>query len=204
MKQSLKTFLPAFIVIITGAFLTGWYYLGIPVMHIGIQLKGNGMLGKLVNLMGDGAIALGAASFSWFIFKKRLKDSSRLVKFAGKKIYHLHAYFGWTALIFVTLHGAYYLMTDAGNRRILTGIAAFLILAGIGVYGSLVKRFKNRYIKKAHFMLTITWLVPLFIHGGSLVVVAFGGLVGLYIFLSLLKSEEKQIAPKPKRKASAL
>jgi hypothetical protein len=104
MKQSLKTFLPALIISLIGVVLIGYFYLRIPVMPIsflqGLHFNGNRMLGKVSRLLGDGAIALGAASFAWFIFKKNLKASSKFIKAICKKVYNLHAFFGWTEDIF--------------------------------------------------------------------------------------------------------
>jgi D-alanyl-lipoteichoic acid acyltransferase DltB (MBOAT superfamily) len=78
-------------------------------------------------------------------------------------------------------------------------MAAFLILACIAAYGYLIKRFKNKSIKQVHFMLTMAWLVTLLIHGGGLVILSCGALLGLFIVLSLLKSEQKEKATKQRR-----
>lgn len=194
--KSLKTVLPAFVAAVIGLALIALYYLRVPVVHIGflqaIHVKGNDSLDEIFTLLVEGGILLGAASFSWFIFKKKLKDSTKFIKTIGKKVYNLHTYFGWAALILVVLHGGYFLVTDPSNRNNYTGIAGFLILVCLAVYGLLTKGTKNKSTKKVHFMLTFIWAAAILIHGGSFVLFACGLLAGLFILLSLKKLKLKQ------------
>jgi cytochrome b561 len=196
--KSLKTFLPAFAAAVAGVALIAMYYLKVPVVHISllqaIHVKGNDSLDEIFTLLVEGGILLGAASFSWFIFKKKLKESAKFIKTIGKKVYNLHTYFGWAALILVVVHGGYFLITDPTNRNNYTGIAGFLILVCLAVYGLVTKGSKNKSIKKVHFMLTFIWAAAILIHGGSFVLFACGLLVGLYLLLSLKKLKQNQKA----------
>ncbi len=196
--KSLKMFLPAFVVTIIGVALIGLYYLGVHIPRIGflqaIHVNGNDSLDEFFTLLVEGGILLGAASFSWFIFKKKLKNSAKIIKNVGKKVYNLHTYFGWLALILVVLHGGYFLITDPTNRNNYTGIAGFLILVCLAVYGLVTKGSKNKSSKKVHFMLTFIWTAAILIHGGGFVIFAGGLLVGLFLLLSLKVVKQKQKA----------
>ena len=118
---------------------------------------------------GNLAILFGAISYSWFIFKKKLKSPSKWLKKTAKKIFSLHPYVGGASLGFAVLHGVYFL-TDIGNKSYFTGIASILLLLTVVGYGWAIKRVRNKYIRKTHFVLSNLWPAALLFHGGGLVI----------------------------------
>lgn len=143
--------------------------------------------GDLFKNFGNLAILFGTISYSWFIFKKKLKSPSKYIKTLAKKIFSLHPYVGGASLCFAILHGAYFL-TDIKNESYFTGIASILLLLTIVGYGWAIKRVRNKYIRKTHFVLSNIWPVALLFHGGSLVIFMA---ISLGLLLVLFKFSEK-------------
>ncbi|MCH5586629.1 hypothetical protein MK805_16970 [Shimazuella sp. AN120528] len=119
-------------------------------------------------IFGNAAIVLGAISYWWLLFKKKLASPFKPLKLWGKRLYAIHTFTGWIALILVIIHGTYYLFTKFDDPKLLTGIAAFLILLTLAIYGWFYQRVKNKYIRTSHFILSHIWLIALFIHAGGL------------------------------------
>jgi hypothetical protein len=118
-------------------------------------------------LFGNIAIACGAISYWWFLFKKKLASPSKPLKKIAKRLYSIHTYTGWAALVLIIIHGGYYVITDLHNSKLLTGIAAFLLLLTLAIYGWLYKRVRNKFMRTSHFILAHIWLVALLIHTGG-------------------------------------
>lgn len=135
-------------------------------------------LSGIFNLLGNLSINLGACCFFWFILKKKLTSPSQMIKKAAKGFFKVHTFVGWTALGFGIVHGVYYLVTDFSNSRTFTGIAAILILLVLGVYGLFIRRVRNKYTRKAHFLLSSLWIPILMVHaGGSVFAMVIVGLL---------------------------
>ncbi|BCG57199.1 hypothetical protein [Paenibacillus sp. URB8-2] len=128
---------------------------------------------ELFKWLGTMAVVCGAVSFSWVRFKKKLRSSSLPVQKLGKLLHRIHQFMGWTALALILVHGAYYLITRLQDDKIFTGLAAFLILLTLAGYGWLIKRVRNKWMRKAHFFLSLMWIPLLLLHaGGSAILTA--------------------------------
>lgn len=138
----------------------------------------------IFNWFGTIAIIGGAITYSWVRFKKKLKSSSPFIKKFSKLLFRVHNVIGYTILILGTAHGAYYLITEKlTGKGVLDGIAAFLLLLTVGVYGFLIRRIRNKYTKKVHFWVSNASLIALLIHaGGSFILPAAGTLAVWGIF----------------------
>jgi drug/metabolite transporter (DMT)-like permease len=197
MKSNVKKYIPALGIIVVGIVLIAYSYLTKSADHPqgpppgGARPPGHHEEegGGIFKLLGNGAILLGALSFSWFLLKKKLKSSSNLVKTLAKKSYKFHTVFGFAGLILVVIHGCYYLFTDFSNRNTPTGIAAFLLLACLAAYGYIFNRSKNKVLKKIHYYLSYVWIVAILIHGGGFVIATAVGLLVLYFLLSYLEGK---------------
>jgi FtsH-binding integral membrane protein len=132
----------------------------------------------IFQLLGYFSIVSGAVCFYWFVLKKKLKSFSQTIKKVGRKVFSVHTYFGWVALLLGTVHGVYYLLTDFDNRRTMTGIVATIILLVLSLYGFFIKRVKNKYIRKIHLILSFLWIPILLVHGG--------GITMMMVFLTLI------------------
>lgn len=143
-------------------------------------------------LLGNIAIALGAISYWWFLFKKKLASPSKPLKKWGKRLYSVHTYTGYTALILVIIHGSYYLVTKLNDPKILTGIAAFVIMLALATYGYLYRRVKNKFMRTSHFMLSNIWLVALFIHAGGFFFFMVVVTIALWAVIHFIDKKKKQ------------
>jgi hypothetical protein len=148
--------------------------------------------GGIFKLLGNGAVLAGALSFSWYLFKKKLKSPFQVIKTAAKKAHSVHTYVGWIALALVAVHGGYYLITDFKNENILTGAAAFLLLLCLAGYGYILKRKKKKTVRSAHFILSIMWIAAILIHGGGFVVACGIGMAVLFVGVTWLERRTKR------------
>ncbi|MBL0386446.1 hypothetical protein JJB07_07280 [Tumebacillus sp. ITR2] len=180
-KGRLRIWVPAILVILVSAALIAYYYYSIPTRVPGQRPPmgegmGNGQRppgmhkeegNEIFTLLGNIAIAFGGLSFWWFLFKKKLGTPNNLIKKTGKLLYKVHTYTGYIALILVTIHGGYYLITKFSDAKVKSGLAGFLLLLALAIYGMLFQRVKNKDMRKTHFVLTNAWLVVLCIHAGG-------------------------------------
>ncbi|WP_047152913.1 hypothetical protein [Aneurinibacillus tyrosinisolvens] len=179
MNQSRRVFIPVIIIVLASVLLviysfytapnpaeshTGVHPPNGPRTGIGHKQEKNGFD---FTLLGNAAIACAAMSYWWFLFKKKLTSPSKPLKKIGKRIYSLHTYTGWAALVLIIIHGGYYLITDLHNSKLLTGIAAFLLLLALAIYGWLYRRVRNKFMRTSHFILSHAWLLILFFHAGG-------------------------------------
>lgn len=139
---------------------------------------------------GNVAILCGMISYSWIIFKKKLKSPSKAVKKWVGKLFALHPYVGGTSLSLAVLHGAFY-FTDIDDEDYFTGIASILLLVTVVIYGWLIKRIRNPYIRKTHFVMSSLWVIAILIHAGDfmmLMIVSIG-----FIWLIITWYEKRQV-----------
>lgn len=211
MNQNRRVFIPAILVVLISILLLAYSYT-IPhrppgnaaavhhatKFHAGMHpLKGK--KGFDFTLLGNIAIACGAISYWWFLFKKKLISPSKSLKNTAKRLYFIHTYTGWIALILIIIHGGYYLITDLHNPKLLTGIIAFLLLLTLAIYGWLYKRVKNKFMRTSHFILGNVWLVALLVHAGGFFITMVVVTLVLWGVIRIVDSSSKKAAV---RKAS--
>ncbi|WCK54909.1 hypothetical protein PP175_02525 [Aneurinibacillus sp. Ricciae_BoGa-3] len=178
MSQNRRAFIPVILVTLISVLLIAYFFYttsNAPRPHQGIHPPNgshgmphpDGKKGFDFTLFGNIAIACGAISYWWFLFKKKLASPSKPLKKVAKRLYSIHTYTGWAALVFIIIHGGYYLITDFHNSKIFTGLAAFLLLLALALYGWLYKRVRNKFMRTSHFILGHIWLVALLIHTGG-------------------------------------
>jgi hypothetical protein len=181
--KSRRVYIPVVLIALLCIGLLVWYFTHMPVHpdhtpgaprvpeqdgeHFG---KNHGPYHGLFTLLSQIAIVFGAVSFFWLRFKKKLGSPNNLVKKLGKIVYSAHTYAGWAALILVVAHSVYFLITDFSSNETFSGLAAFFPLLGLGVYGYLLKRYPNRFMRAAHMGLSLLWIPALLIHGGGIAV----------------------------------
>ncbi|MFK7692341.1 hypothetical protein [Paenibacillus sp. HJGM_3] len=135
--------------------------------------------------LGTIAVFLGAASFSWLWFKKKLKSPSMLVRKIGKLFHAVHKVLGWATLVLIAAHGLYFLIAKAGDINIYTGLAGFVILLMIVGYGLLINKVRNKWMRTVHRSLGLLLVPILLLHAGGAAIAAViascvvGGLVWL-------------------------
>ena len=197
MMKKWKVYIPAIIILFFCAVLIAYEFYVSPTGSLGGhghrpeggshpqgQRFEKSSLREMFNWFGTIAIIGGAITYSWVRFKKKLKSSSPFIKKFSMLLFRVHNIIGYVILILVTAHGAYYLITEKLTRKgILDGIAAFLLLLTVGVYGFLIRRIKNKYTRKVHFWVSNASLIALLIHaGGSFILPAAGTLAVWGIF----------------------
>lgn len=198
MMKKWKVYIPAIIILLFCAALIAYeFYVsptGISEDHDKFRPEGDVLpkdhdfeessLREMFNWFGTIAIIGGAITYSWVRFKKKLTSSSSFIKKFSKLLFRVHNVIGYVILILGTVHGVYYLITEKlTSKGVLNGIAAFLLLLTVGVYGFLIRRLKNKYTKKVHFWVSNASLIALLIHaGGSFIMPAVGTLAVWGIF----------------------
>lgn len=155
--------------------------------------RSEGNTGKeIFNTIGNGAILCGAISYLWYLFKKRVASPVPQLKKLTRKLHAVHHYMGYAALAFTILHGVYYL-TDIENHHYLTGIAAFLPLVALAVYGWLMKRIRHPMMRKLHLQLSNVWLVTLLIHAGGFFILVTASCILIWVIIRFVDSKNKTI-----------
>ncbi|WJQ80218.1 hypothetical protein [Brevibacillus brevis] len=102
-----------------------------------------------------------------------------------KHIFHLFT--GWAALVFSILPGSYYLLTEQlTHKGMLNGIAAFLLLLVLAVYGWLFQRVRTEFMKEIHSYLSFIGLIVLFIHTGGHSIITVTGTILVLIAVWLI------------------
>jgi hypothetical protein len=153
----------------------------------------------IFHLLGTFSYIAGTISFSLIRFKKFLPSPSPLVKHMSKAIFHLHLFTGWAALVFGILHGSYYLLTEQlTHKGMLNGIAAFLLLLVLAVYGWLFQRFRTQIMRKIHSYLSFIGLVVLFIHTGGHFIITVAGTILVWIAVWLIGFFTRHVDPRTK------
>lgn len=139
--------------------------------------------GDWMTTLGTIAVFLGAASFSWFWFKKKMRSASSIVRAVGKLLFKAHRWLGWAALILIAIHGIYFLLTKSHDSKIYTGLASAAILLALAGYGLFIRKVRNKAVRIAHRSLGVVWAPVLLLHAGGSAIMAIlaclaaGGLV---------------------------
>lgn len=201
-----KVYIPAIIILVFCTALIAYeFYLsptGGPGGHGhhpegGFRPKGQSSFREIFNWFGTVAIIGGAITYSWIRFKKKLKSSSPFIKKFSKLLFRVHNVIGYGILILGTAHGTYYLITEKlTGKGVLNGIAAFLLLLTVGVYGFLIRRIKNKYTRKVHFWVSNASLIALLIHAGSSYILPALATLAVWAIFEIAErtSSQKQIA----------
>ncbi|MEK5507027.1 MULTISPECIES: hypothetical protein [unclassified Paenibacillus] len=160
--------------------------------------KGGEGNGELFKTLGTISVFLGAATFSWFWFKKKLRSPSMLVRKTGKLLHSMHKLLGWATLILIAVHGIYFLITKLQDNKTYTGIAGFVILLAIAGYGFFINKVRNKWMRTVHRLLGLLWVPVLLLHaGGSAIMAVIASLaVGVLVWV-LERIVEKTTKPVP-------
>lgn len=142
---------------------------------------------ELFKTMGTIAVILGGISFMWLRFKKKLASPSVPVKKLGRFLYRIHQLTGWAALVLILVHGTYYLLQQKKIEDIYTGLAAFLFLLLLAVYGLMIRKTKKPALKKVHFTLSVAWIPFLLVHAGGSAITTVIASVVVWFFIGFLE-----------------
>ncbi|RKP51599.1 hypothetical protein D7Z26_17630 [Cohnella endophytica] len=200
MSRNKKIWIPAIVVATVAVLLVAYsYYLTLS--HGGQELRprppegggtgrppqgGNDGAGGYFTTLGTISLFLGAAGFSWFWFKKKLKSPSPAVRYVGKLLHSIHKFLGWTTLVLIVVHGIYFLIVKLHDEKIYTGLAGLAILLALAGYGYSINKVRNKWMRAVHRSLGIIWVPVLLLHaGGSAIMavisaLAVGGLVWVF------------------------
>ncbi|WP_433945477.1 hypothetical protein [Paenibacillus sp. SN-8-1] len=137
--------------------------------------------------LGTIAVFSAAASYAWVILKNKRRSASMLVRKGVKLFYAVHTYTGYLAMVLIAVHGVYYLIKGMHQDSILTGIAAFTLLIATGVYGFLIKRVRNKYMRAVHLGLGSAFLAAGLVHAGGSAILAVLCVIGLWILIRILE-----------------
>ncbi|MFB9330828.1 hypothetical protein ACFFSY_33220 [Paenibacillus aurantiacus] len=189
MKHSRSVYIPAVIVAVASLALILYGFLG--VTHQGPPQLGSTAGGPpagmrrgeegsegLFKTLGTIAVWCGAVSYAWLRLKRKRRSPSPLVKTLVKLFDRLHQLGGYAAIVLVAAHGIYFLTQSVLKDDTYTGIAAFALLLFLGIYGFLIRRVKNKHMRRIHFLLATAFAVASFIHaGGSAIIAALSTIV---------------------------
>jgi len=200
MKTKRTVWIPAIIATAVALLLLAYYYYMVLSHGSGeVRLHAPGGVGRMLPPEGEGprgggeifktlgtiAVFLGAVSFSWFWFKKKLRSPSMLVRKIGKLLHAVHKLLGWATLAITATHGIYFLITKPGDKNMYTGLAALVILLMIAGYGLFIHKIRNKWMRTVHRGLGLLWVPILLLHaGGSAILAVIGSLaVGVLVWL---------------------
>ncbi|WP_226002298.1 hypothetical protein [Paenibacillus sp. BJ-4] len=194
MKTKKTVWIPAMIAVIVAALFVIYYYY----MSSVSGGEGHGGNGEILKTLGTISVFLGAAAFSWFWFKKKLRSPSVLVRKAGKLLHSMHKLLGWATLILVVVHGVYFLITKLQDHKTYSGLASFAILLALAGYGFFINKVRNKWMRTVHRSLGLLWVPVLLLHaGGSAIMAVIASLtVGVLVWV-LEKSVGKTTKPVP-------
>ncbi|WP_462411651.1 hypothetical protein [Neobacillus sp. Marseille-QA0830] len=203
MKKDKRVYIPAILVLLISIGFLVYYFLSLPSgegaghMPKGEHLPGERPQegGEIFKTFGTISIIVMAASYSWFRFKKILRSPVPQLKKLSRFIHKAHHFFGWTALIIAIVHGGYYLLTKFGDFHTKSGLAVILLFITLAVYGYLVKRVRNKYIKSVHFLLSNLCIAALLVHAAGQVLATASGTIALFIILWLVERQAKRSQP---------
>ncbi|MNK45184.1 hypothetical protein D3C87_639370 [compost metagenome] len=137
--------------------------------------------------LGTIAVFSAAVSYAWICLKNKRRSASALVRKGVKLFYAVHTYTGYLALILIAVHGVYFLIQGTKQDSILTGIAAFTLLLSTGVYGFLIKRVRNKYMRTVHLGLGSAFLAAGLVHAGGSAILAVLCVISLWILIWVLE-----------------
>ncbi|RUT30471.1 hypothetical protein EJP77_11560 [Paenibacillus zeisoli] len=142
---------------------------------------------EIFKTLGTIAVFSAAASYAWITLKKKRRSASTLVRKGVKLFYAVHTYTGYLAMILIAIHGVYFLIQGTKQDSILTGIGAFVLLLSTGVYGFLIKRVRNKYMRTVHLGLGSAFLAAGLVHAGGSAILAVLCVIGLWILIRILE-----------------
>ncbi|MFC7395458.1 hypothetical protein [Scopulibacillus cellulosilyticus] len=216
MNKNKSIFIPVFIVAVISLLLVVYSYVAPHASHHGLFGEGHPSKGgehlrrelsSSFKLFGTFAIILGAFNFSWFFIKKQMRSPSKLIKKLGKWVYKMHEYTGWAIFVLIAFHGGYFLLEDFQNPHIKTGLAAFVLLITLVIYGWLLKRTRQqnnrKLLRKGHFFLSSLWIVALLFHAGGTILTIAGITLAVWVLVWLIvwkAKKEKTVHQKLKLK----
>ncbi len=137
---------------------------------------------EVFKFIGKLAVVLGALSLSWYLMKRKRVSKTMQVRKVANFFYRLHTYAGWSALVLVVAHGAYFVVYEWLDDETITGLLAFVTLVALAVYGVLLSRHRLPKNRRVHFALAVGWVVLTIIHAGDaipLLLVVVGASYGL-------------------------
>ncbi|GIP22977.1 hypothetical protein [Paenibacillus sp. J22TS3] len=143
--------------------------------------------------LGTAAVFLSAISFAWICLKKKRRSASKWLRKGAKLFYAVHTYAGYLAVLLIVVHGIYFLIKGSHQDAIYTGIAAFALLLAGGVYGFLIRRVRNKYMRVIHLGLGSAFLAACLVHAGGSALLAVGGIVVLWVLVGIL--DRTAVAP---------
>nr|WP_206109311.1 hypothetical protein [Paenibacillus sp. HB172176] len=191
MSKNKKVWIPAIFTVAAAILLLVYYFL---TPHPRIREHEHPMEG-IVKTLGTISLYMGAVSFSWYWFKRKRKSPSQLLRKVGKMLHAIHQPLGWATLLFIAVHGAYFLIIKPHDHKIMSGIANFLLLLTLAGYGYFILRIRNKWMRTVHRMLAIAWVPILFFHAGGSVIaataatLAAGGLAWLVERSAILQAD---------------
>ncbi|MFC5702633.1 hypothetical protein ACFPVX_15115 [Cohnella faecalis] len=207
MSRNKKVWIPAMIAAAIAALLVVYYYW--TSAHGGGEVRprplageghrppedGNERYGGYFTTLGTIALYFGAAGFSWFWFKKKLRSPSRLVRQAGKLLHSMHELMGWITLILISAHGIYFLITKLHDDKIFTGLAGFAILLTLAGYGYFIKKVRNKWMRAVHRSLGMVWVPVLLLHAGGSAIMAVIACLAVWGLIWVFERSSGQARP---------
>ncbi|WP_239616533.1 hypothetical protein [Cohnella mopanensis] len=146
---------------------------------------------ELFKTLGTISVFIAAVSYAWLRMKKKRRSHSQFVKWLVKGFDKLHPYAGYTALLLIAAHGIYFLTQTIVKKDTYTGIAAFLLLLTVGIYGYLIRRVSIKHIRKIHFSLATAFALAAVIHAGGSAIIATLSTIAFWGFIGLLERTAK-------------
>lgn len=142
---------------------------------------------ELFKTFGTLAVFASAVSYCWVRLKKKRRSASPLVRWLVTWFDRLHPIAGYTAIVLVGAHGVYFLTQAAIKDDTHTGIAAFALLLGLGVYGLLIRRLPRQNLRKVHFALASAFAFAALLHAGGSAIMAVLSTAALWGVVRLLE-----------------
>ncbi|AKG37318.1 hypothetical protein [Paenibacillus durus] len=203
MKTKKTIWIPAILAAVAAVLLVAYYFYVSPLEGGGRPAGGAGGIRppreegpegsrEIFKTLGTIAVFLGACSFSWFWFKRKLKSSSMLVRRTGKLLRSVHKLLGWATLAVIAVHGIYFLFAKPGDDKIYTGLAGFAILLAIAGYGFFINKVRNKWMRMVHRILGLLWVPVLLLHAGGSVIVAVIASLAVWALVRVLERKGEE------------
>ncbi|MCK9862934.1 hypothetical protein [Paenibacillus sp. ATY16] len=199
MKPGRSVFVPAVVVALASLALIFYAFFG--TIHQGppvINPEERGSEG-LFKTMGTIAVWCAAVSYAWLRLKRKRKSPSPLVKKLVKLFDKAHRLAGYAVIVLISAHGIYFLTQSRIKDDTYTGIAGFALLLSLGIYGFLIRRVKNKHLRKIHFLLATAFAVAAVIHAGGSAIVA---MLSTIVFWGLVWLIERRAAQQTGKRAA--
>jgi hypothetical protein len=114
--------------------------------------------------LGKLGVMLGALSLSWFMMKRKRVSNVMSVRKTANLFYRMHKATGWSALVLVVIHGAYFIFFKWLETDTITGLLALMMLIMVTIYGVLLSRRRLPRARCIHFGLSLIWVLLTIIH----------------------------------------